>query len=347
MANLNTRIAHALTDHSVDLLRVSAGINRKVKKLLQQLQRELIGELSAVDLTKYQEARLRSLLASVEGLISDSFSSADTLVQDNLERISKIESQAMVSITNSAVGAEIMDVVLPVGTLKQLVTDSLIQGAPNSDWWERQGEDLRFRFAQQMRLGISLGETNAELVGRIRGSNLMNVSASRAEALVRTSVQTVANDARLETFKANDDVISGVQQISTLDNRTSDICIAYDQQAWDLDGNPIGDTDLPFESGPPRHWNCRSVLVPITKTWRDLGIDADEVDPGTRASADGQVAEDTSFGDWFEGKSEAQQDDILGAGKAQLWRDGKISQTDLVDQSGRPMTTEELERKHG
>ena len=38
-------------------------------------------------------------------------------------------------------------------------------------------------------------------------------------------------------------------------------------------------------------------------------------------------------------------DHMLGKGKAQLWREGKITLTDLVDQYGRPLTLKELRER--
>jgi len=168
-------------------------------------------------------------------------------------------------------------------------------------------------------------------------------------ALVQTSVQTAANNARLAVFKRNADVLEGVQQISTLDTHTTEICIAYDHMSWDLDGNPINGTTLPFNGGPPRHWNCRSVLIPLTKSWEDLGAEdmKDQMPEGTRASMDGQVSEKLTYEDWLRGKSESEQDKVLGAGKAALWRAGKINATQLLDQSGRPLTLEQLQQRYG
>lgn len=44
-----------------------------------------------------------------------------------------------------------------------------------------------------------------------------------AEAIVRTGVQQVANDARLEIVKQNSDIVTGEQIIAILDGRTSAI----------------------------------------------------------------------------------------------------------------------------
>lgn len=91
--------------------------------------------------------------------------------------------------------------------------------------------------------------------------------------------------------------------------------------------------------------NCRSTSIPILKSWRDLGIDADEIPQTTRASMDGQVPAQMSFEAWLKKQSVARQDTVLGEGKAQLWRDGKITFRDLLDQGGRPLTTEQVRAK--
>jgi hypothetical protein len=61
----------------------------------------------------------------------------------------------------------------------------------------------------------------------------------------------VANESRMATFKKNDDIIEGVRQVSTLDSNTTDICMAYDGAEFDLEGEPINGTDLPYEGGVP------------------------------------------------------------------------------------------------
>ena len=86
--------------------------------------------------------------------------------------------------------------------------------------------------------------------------------------------------------------------------------------------------------------------MPIVKSSEELGTNV-EVLPGMRASMDGAVSDKMSFNDWLGTKSDAQQDDILGAGRAQLFRDGKITMRDLLDQSGRPLSFEDLQDKHG
>lgn len=145
-----------------------------------------------------------------------------------------------------------------------------------------------------------------------------------------------ANAARLAVFRKNADILLGVEQISTLDSHTCLICIAYSNGQWDLDGNPINGTTLPFDGGPPRHFNCRSVLVGISKNilFRDR--------QGTRASDEGQLNRKITFDEFLKRKSQTYIDEMLGKGRADLWRKGKITCRDLLNNEGRIISLEEL-----
>jgi hypothetical protein len=355
MPNLSDKLARAAIDHEIDLLRVAASANRKVQSLLTALQNDIAGRLSQSHLSAYATARLTAVLRDVRELISSAYGGIDDVMMNRLTDLAPIEAAITAGTVNNIVGISLMEGTLPKATLKLLYTDTLIMGAPSSQWWLKQAQDVTFKFAQAIRMGMAVGETNGELVARVRGiDSIFQGPRRQAEALVRTSVQTVANAARLAVMKENSDVLLGCQQLSTLDDRTTPVCQAYDLQTWDLNGKPIRGTTLPFvneegsEFGVPRHWGCRSVLVPLVKSWQDiLGVDIGEFTPTQRASMDGAVAGKTTYEDWLGTKSEELQDAILGPGKAALWRDGKITTKDLVNQNGRPMTLTELKAKHG
>jgi SPP1 gp7 family putative phage head morphogenesis protein len=332
-------LADLLITHGINLLRLSAGYQRDVLVLLRALEVDLIRKLvGGPVLTEIGRQRLLDILAETRSAIAQSYVLARRAV--DLDAIATTE----VAHTQRAfeVGVQLTVGLPSQATMKVLVSGLLIHGAPSAEWWSRQGQDTAFRFSGAVRLGVAQGETNAQIVQRIRGTRtqpgVMEVSRRNAEALVRSSVQTAANAARLQTFRENENVIDGLMQLSTLDGRTSDVCVAYSGAEWDLAGKPINGTTLPFNGGPPRHWNCRSVLTPIV----NLGIDFKP----TRASAGGPVRGDMTFADWLAGKSKTFQDDLLGPGKAELFRDGKITLQQLLDQRGRPLTLEQLREKY-
>jgi hypothetical protein len=124
----------------------------------------------------------------------------------------------------------------------------------------------------------------------------------------------------------------------------STTCVAYSGAEWDLAGNPIGGTTLPFNGGTPRHWGCRSILTPITKTFAEMGIKGlpELADTGERASDLGPIDRKTTMDQFLKMHDTDWQDKMLGKGKAQLWREGKITLSQLVSGSGRELTLKEL-----
>ena len=98
---------------------------------------------------------------------------------------------------------------------------------------QRQAAKTQRAFGDQIRIGMLAGETNRDLVKRIRGTQIpgaprgtftggvLQTSTREANTLVRTSVQQIANQTREETYRENADIIKGVQALVVLDTRTS------------------------------------------------------------------------------------------------------------------------------
>ena len=76
----------------------------------------------------------------------------------------------------------------------------------------------------------------------------------------------------------NSDIVKGVELLCVLDEQTCLTCLKLDGTK-----NP---PELPIHEG------CRCVTVPVTKTFKEIGIDVPEIPEGDRASAIGPVAED-------------------------------------------------------
>lgn len=347
---VNLTIADQIVRNQIDLLRLEAGERRRVLAMLRRLERELVARAAAQDFSTYTAARTRALIEQVKAAAAREYS----LISSDATRAMEAAAKSAARSASKAIqaGLEVgMGTGLPPATLlAKLPGESIVMGAQSADWWARQSQDTAFRFANAVRSGIAAGDTNETIVARVAGRQgfpgVMETSRQAARSLVHASIQEVANEARMETFRRNDDVVEGVMQLSTLDGNTTDICIAYSGMEWTLDEEPIGDS-LPFDGGPPRHWGCRSVLVPITKSFKELGLDIQEPGRGTRASAEGQVPADTTFAQFLSRRTPEEQDEQLGAGRAEMWRNGDITLTQLLDQKGNPLTLGQLERRYG
>lgn len=326
--------------HQIDLFRFTAGERKKVLALLTEMEKELKAKIMT-DLTDFGKARTYKLLKECREVINKYY--ADMGTQIDLPGLAQTEAQ-FTAQTFATIGLEAS--LLTEAALKSIVSDMLIEGAPSAEWWAKQSEDTAFRFANQVRQGIAQGETLQEIIRRVAGSKrlgtpgIMEVSRRNASALVHTSIQTISNDARLETYKANADILKGFRWLGTYDSHICNKCIARSGMEWDMEGKPIKG-NLPFLN-PPIHYNCHCLLSPITKTYRELGVDIDEVPKGTRASDLGQIPADTSFSGFLNRHDTKYQDELLGPGRAKLWREGKITLSQLVDQTGRELTLQQL-----
>lgn len=372
MPSYNAQLAERAASHSIGLLRHDAHVRAQVLGYLRRLQDAIEERMRAFrigDGTANQRLRLENLSRQVESAIAEAYGAMADQLDESLTGIAKTASRVAESwIAAPAIAAEIDLAVLTAEQLAAIASNVLIEGAPSAAWWEFQAGDLRERFTRAIQEGLGLGETTDDLVRRIRGhatgkrhryeingreatyvefrGGIMDISTRHARSLVRTSVQTVAATARRSTFEANQDVVKGVVQISTLDTRTTVICLARAGKAWSLpDYEPI-DHDIAYAGGVPAHWGCRSSESPLLRSWEELGINLREVAGGERrwSRLDGDVPSDLSMDDFLRRRSAAEVDDMLGPGVAALWRAGKVDLEDLIDrQSGRPLSLAELE----
>lgn len=359
MANVSDAILDSITGHSVDLLRVDASIRKKITKQLKALEKSLVQELEKAALdeitrTPYKMKRLQKLLEVTKKTIKSAYKGIDKDLTGELAGLAEVSELQAVDAINKAIEVDVLSVGMSQEMMESIVSESLIQGAPSAEWWSRQADNLQIRFKDTVREGMLRGDTTPEIVRKIRGTRarkykdgIMDMTRRQAESVVRTSVQTVANNARKATYQNNDDIVKGVEWVSTLDGRTSTICRAYDGLQWDMDNKPVGhNKEL---KGPPAHWSCRSTLTPVLRSWKELGAKGKfkEIPESTRASMDGQVSAGLTYEGWLKKKPEAFQIGVLGRAKYDLWKAGKVSFVDLVDQRGNELSVEELKQKFG
>lgn len=372
--NISDQLSDRVVTQALRLNSFDADVRRRVRRLLREVEADVIAQLLLKDPTlprrpTFRERRLIALLSQVEASLRHGYRKVQAAVNDDLRGVAELEGQFARQSINRLVGADILSVELTPQFARSLVSDLMIRGAPSRDWWAGQRQLTQRRFQQQVRLGMAQGEGIDSIVRRIRGTRaggfedgIMAISRREAAALARTSVQTISSDVRMETFRANDDVVDGSSWLSTLDSKTTAICIALSGASWRLDGTPYPDS--PFQGtdpgGPPAHWQCRSARVARLKSMEDIlggavsGRRARALDraipASTQASMDGQVAGDLKFSDWLKTKEvsgPAFANGVLGKTRAELWRQGKLPLHRLIDQTANPLTLKGLRREVG
>lgn len=337
------KIADALIDYGVDLARYQAGLRKKVLGQIAKMERELVAHLISNEVERATLAGTERILKGAKEIVEANYDDLATMTNGAMQSVVQVEVSAVMRALEETRKA--LEAPLPKA-LDKLSDRLLVLGSPSKEWWAKQSAGMQFEFGRAVRQGRANGETIQQIVKRIKGSStepgVMGLSRSSATRLTRDLVASTSNQARLETLQENRDILGGMRQLSTLDSKTSEVCIAYSGAEWDMDYEPINGNDLPFDGGCPRHHNCRSVIVPITlRQMRGEGFRTSQ-----RAAEGGPVRSTITFEEWLNSKSESFQDKTLGVGKAQLWREGKITLRDLLDNEGNALTLQELRDKY-
>lgn len=340
-----------LTDIAVQrqvlLERFKAAEVRKFTTILRQLDAEIRRQLSGGRLTDFRRSRLETQLAGMKRALLGQYAEYVELLNSDLQTLA-IDSARFERSTFTAYAPAGVGVAMP--STNQLwaavQVDPLTMTGANGGsilkaFMEQWAEGDAEMVTNAVRMGYALGETNDQIISRIRGSAALNFSdgvlaksRSHAETVARTAIQHVANSARAQVWAANDDIIDEYQWVSTLDSRTTPLCRDRDGQRFPVGAGPL----------PPAHPNCRSTTVAVIKG--DFGRFLEE--ESTRASAGGPVDGNETYYDWLSRQTPAFQDMALGPTRGKLFRDGGLSVEQFsklqLGKNFEPMTLEQMRK---
>jgi SPP1 gp7 family putative phage head morphogenesis protein len=227
------------------------------------------------------------------------------------------------------------------------------------------------RVRTQVRLGMVAEESVPDIVRRIRGrqvkgaargftGGVLQTTTRDAEALVRTAVTYISSEGMLETYRANEDITTGVRYVAVLDDRTTVICLALDGTFW-----AHGEDDV-VVPGRDTHYNCRSTLIPEidyealglpepppeNRVVRDLSTVSDEdlkrkVSARRRTGDFGDVTtvpSNLAAEDWLRRQRPAVRNKLLGRTRAEAFMRNEVSLRDLIRDDLTTINLDELLR---
>jgi hypothetical protein len=230
-------------------------------------------------------------------------------------------------------------------------------GATLNQWVNRAFDaTVRQGILEDLNAGVLQGKGYPGLVDNIMG-HMEGFTRKEAVTLARTYVQqanVTANDA---VMAANRDIIKKWKWSAVLENSNLQTGTGTCIRCSVLDGQ-----EFEFGEGPPMilHPRCRCVKLPVLVSYRELGLDIDELEEVARPwteRPDIPIGEGgrniTGFGThkgeyatWFESRGEKFQKNVVGPKRYELIRAGRVKFKDLVDpQTGRLYRLDELEAK--
>lgn len=330
---------------------------------LNQARKQLIAMILDGDM----QGRYKSLLRQAEGMIHDVYARHREELYPELKEIARQEyDRSVLALNSHAQGVGItprgsfetlpknaitalydMDrLILPTGgggETKAYFLKDLVSG-------DKAVEKLRSTLAN----GLIMGSSNQDMERALRAWSGMQINASRA--VVRTAISSVMERSRVEAFSKFGDTITGYRWVSVFDGRTTLGCRALHNKRFQRE------VDAPPR---PRHFRCRSVLVPLTrlsdKEGEEEGYQASAVhDKRTVEHRDGTtstqfkidrersglIPKNMTQDEWFRSRlTEAEQIDYLGKRRYELFKSGRLKFADLVGKDWQPLTLKDLDQK--
>ena len=350
--SVNSALQDRAIQHAIAILRYGAGVSDRIVRLLNSADADLIEKIASRlamieergrDIGPKTTKRLLAMLDELRALNAEIYAQLHDVLADELGQFATAEAAFQKAALDTALVVEVGTKLPSPARLKAIVEEVPFEGRLLKSWTDGMEQGRMDRVTQAIRKGLVERETTDQIVRRIRGTKaaryedgILQISRRSAQSVAHTAVSHVSNVTAQETWKANSSVVKGWQFLATLDSRTTIGCASLDGKTFPIGEGPI----------PPRHIRCRSISVAVTKSFREMGIDKDELDKTERASMDGQVAGSTQFKDWLTRKGEATQDKVLGKTRADLFRSGKLDLDQFVRADGTLLTLDQLKERY-
>lgn len=347
MASLSAQAFDATVRHQVFLERLKAGQAADLTPYLREIDQFIRLKLTSGELTGYARQKLVVLLDGIDKMIAGELAKFEKGLLVNLNNLAVSESIFEAKSLTSAVNNDLFEAVVPDARQVRAAVFSSplsVRGAQGGllmepfikNWSTAQKAAL----VGAIRQGAFEGQTNAQIIQAIRGTKalgykngILGQTARQSEAMVRTAIQAVSGFARQATLVENSDLVKSYQWVSTLDNKTSEICQALSNRTWKVGEGPT----------PPAHINCRSTIVPVLDDrFKFLKEGA------TQSSQFGPVDANESFFSWLKKQPAAFQDATIGPTYAKLLRDGGLSAERFaklrLSKNFKPLTLAEMQK---
>ena len=261
-------LAQQIADHQARLQIIGSNWGEEInnaldateKRFLERLQKEL----KNFDFVPNQKKTLEQLKKINEKLIkirTQAWIEAQASVTYECKKLSENEVKWGKRVAKEMTGEKKLNE--PSETsLSRVVENTLSSGRTLQQWFDKVAADDAARIETIIRQGISSGWTIDQIADNITGTaengyrdGIFNTTRREAVNMARTVCNGVANSAKLAFYRANDDVITGVEILSTLDGRTCPVCASLDRKRYKMDEAP---------PSLPLHNMCRCVLLPVT-----------------------------------------------------------------------------------
>lgn len=382
MATYNEQIRDNMVRHQTYLLRYAGSVRNTSTALLSDTERRIrlvvldyADRLQSLNkLSKKARDLIKEMQAEIIAIRSEAWDQIKDVAVEEFGEYAKLEGAASIRVIESPFPFALGLQPLPAQQLALIANSMPFEGRTLKEWLNRTEDVDVDRIVRNAKIGIMQGETPTQVARRVFGTEAMRGKDGMTrkafkdlESVYLTVTNGINNEVKAQLYAANDDIIERELFVATLDIRTTLECAGNDGKVFKLGKAPK----------PPLHFRCRSLLVPyinpeaLFKRGYDASFDkmtlkefaknnnlgkistVDDLPRGYKTAYTtwkrgrvrelvGQVPAKTTFNEWLKTQSNEFQDEYLGKGKAEIFRQGKLSLDKFVTRDGQELTIEQL-----
>ena len=349
------------TKFNYKLDKFSDAASKEILKSTNRARAEITRQLNYYEptLLKWEKERLKTLGEELQHLTV----ATQSQIEGNIIQATELAGKASYTAQNSILSFDgrvpnFHPVALSATQLHSMVVTTPVGGRLLNDWVGRTFDsNIQDSIKSELLTGMLKGESYKDMVKRF-GDKAFDGINTDMEALTKTYVQSANVNAMDDVMKANSDIVKGWKWNSVCENRTCMECISLDAR----------DEVYPIGQGPemPAHVRCRCFKEIETLSFREMGVDVDEIEkayrpytvrgtvdpitgkitPGKIGVGGGKVIDTGRFlgtyEDFLKLQPEAVQRQILGPSRLELWKSGKVALKDFADKNGNVYLLKEL-----
>ena len=326
-------LTDAATRHQLFLLRYGNGRSKKAVKLLNTLRQKINARL-AQEPADFQAQRLQDLLKDVDALTKLTMKDIKTLIEMEALDLAVVESNFTADMLNVVSSVSLVlpaEAVLVAAVNSTPMSVAASAGVTIPDALSQFGVKKGAQVLQEITDGVTLGDRTPTISRKV--DRLFRTLIKRQlTSLVGTIINAVGSVARNQMYKQNKNLFDKYEWVSTLDGRTTFVCMARDGKVYRIGEGPM----------PPAHYACRSTTIPKLKQEFDLTLKFKGTRPSVGDNGARRVSSNMNYGEWLKTQNREFVDEALGIERSRLFRSGKMSIDKFVDPTGRVYTLEQL-----
>lgn len=378
----NEIVQDSLVRHQTYLMRYAGSVRNSATALLKATESDIQVVLLRYAMeyeglsphSKEGQLIFKKMAAEIEKIRSEAWSEIITSSMSEFSELATIEQAAVMKIIQAPFPVVLGLQPLPAAQLASIVAATPFEGRTLKEWLNHNKDIDYQRIVTNAKNAMASGQTPTQVARSVMGTSGIDYKDGQArkafrdlESVYLTVTNGIGNQVKQDLYAANSDIIKNEIFVATLDIRTTIECGGNDGKVFKRGKGPI----------PPLHFRCRSLRMPYINpenlngrpfdpSYEKMLVSdfAEQNGLGKITSVDGlpygyktaytkwarsevrsivgKVPAELNFDKWLRNQTPDFQNEYLGIGRANIFRQGKLSLDKFVTRDGYELTIKEL-----